>query len=324
MPALYEVYLKWYHDRAPRRWATFEPTQQYVDIGDYGWFGDNLFFNTAPDQKIKEAFDIPVKVTDGGYVGPSLLLYAKDFCIRINGGTAIALPLHSPLVLKAGAKISFHAKNEHWFALQVRKATQAMMTNPSEVQMRIREEYLAGRWELDDYVVTENVRCSDGFAILGEEKGAGFAVTVDADVKIGNVSELANVRLAPECRGIQFAYESYPFDDDSDTTPKYSTPTFRAPIGISRARWAKLLGMKKFGTKLVGANNRKWPIRKTPLNLRHLPQEQRLYQPGAEGVLSPDEIRAIPLDRFFEYFETLDQVFIADQEARGEEQERAH
>ena len=48
---------------------------------------------------------------------------------------------------------------------------------------------------------------------------------------------------------------------------------------------------------------------------KHLPEEQRHYQPGAEGAPSPDEILAIPLHEFFETFGSLDQVFHVDQEA---------
>jgi hypothetical protein len=77
--------------------------------------------------------------------------------------------------------------------------------------------------------------------------------------------------------------------------------------------------MRKFGNKMHGANNRTWPLRKTPYNLRHLTQDERLYQPGTPGVLTPDEIRRIPLDQFFESFESTEQVFEADQAARGDE-----
>jgi hypothetical protein len=63
------------------------------------------------------------------------------------------------------------------------------------------------------------------------------------------------------------------------------------------------------------ASGKEWPVRKTPINLRHLPEEQRHYQPGAEGAPSPDEILAIPLHEFFETFGSLDQVFHVDQEA---------
>jgi hypothetical protein len=57
----------------------------------------------------------------------------------------LPLPLKAPLVVKAGARVTLEAQNEHWFALQMRGATKAEMTNPTEVRESFRQEYLAGR-----------------------------------------------------------------------------------------------------------------------------------------------------------------------------------
>jgi hypothetical protein len=39
---------------------------------------------------------------------------------------------------------------------------------------------------------------------------------------------------------------------------------------------------------------------------------------AARGVPSPDQIRQIPLDEFFETFESLDDVFYVDQEPQAQ------
>jgi len=310
--APYKTYLEWYHRHAAsKRWATFAPSEQRVDVGDYGWFGDDLLFNTAADQKIGKQFGIAFQVSPEIAEGPSLRLDARDFRVRVDGGASLPLPLKAPLVVKAGARITLEAQKEHWFALQLRQATKAEMTNPTEVRESIRQEYLAGRWSLDDYVVIERVRCGDGFAILGEGKGTAFAFTVGASLTLLTGNELVNGSLAPEYRNSDFSYNSFVFDA-SDPNGQLPTPTFAAPMGIDRKRWARLLGLKRVGNVVVDASGKRWPVGKTPINLRHLTEEQRLYQPGAEGVLSPDEILAIPLDEFFETFGSLDQVFQSD------------
>ena len=101
----------------------------------------------------------------------------------------------------------------------------------------------------------------------------------------------------PERQAVQFShfsYDYYPFGDDSDTSGKLPAPTFKAPMVINRKSWAKILGMRKSGVKLVGADSKSWPIRKTPLNLRYLSENQRLYQPDSKGVSSPDESGYVP------------------------------
>jgi hypothetical protein len=183
--------------------------------------------------------DVNVYVSPEIAEGPSLRLDARDFRVRVDGGASLPLPLKAPLVVKAGARITLEAQKEHWFALQLRKATKAEMTNPTEVRESIRQEYLAGRWSLDDYVVIERVRCGDGFAILGEGKGTAFAFTVGASLTLLTGHELVNGSLAPKYRTSDFSYDSFVFDA-SDPNGQLPTPTFAAPMGIDRKRWARL------------------------------------------------------------------------------------
>jgi DDE superfamily endonuclease len=317
--ALYKRYLEWYHGHAAKkRWATFAPSEQRVEVGGYGWFGNDLLFNTAADQNIAKQFGIDVQVSNPEITeGPSLRFEARDFHVRVDGGASLPLPLKAPVLVKAGAKITLEAQKEHWFALQMRQAKKAEMTNPTDVRESIRQAYLEGRFSLDDYVVTERLRCADGFAILGEGKGTAFAVTVVASLTLHTGHELAKGELAPEYRTSGGSYESFMFDA-SDPNGNYPTPTFAAPMGIDRKQWARLLWMKRYGNVVVDASGKQWPVRKTPINLRHLPKEQRVYQPDAEGVMTPDEILEIPLDEFFETFESLDGVFFVDEEAHDE------
>src|SRR5277367_5483366 len=98
--APYKTYLEWYHSHAAsKRWATFAPSEQRVDVGDYGWFGDDLLFNTAADQKIGKQFGITFQVSPEIAEGPSLRLDARDFRVRVDGGASLPLPLKAPLVV---------------------------------------------------------------------------------------------------------------------------------------------------------------------------------------------------------------------------------
>ena len=269
---------------------------------------------------IDTQFGIDIQVSNPEITeGPSLRIDARDFHVRVDEGASLPLPLKAPLVVKAGARVTLEAQKEHWFALQMRGAKKAEMTNPTDVRESIRQKYLEGRWSLDDYVVIERIRCSDGFAILGEGKGTAFAVTISANLTLLTGHELVKGDLAPEYRTSGFSYDSFIFDA-SDPHGQYPTPAFAAPMGIHREKWAKLLRTKKFGNVIIDASGKKWPVRKTPINLRHLPKDQRMYQPGAEGVLSPEEILEIPLDEFFETFESLDQVFYVDEEAVADQE----
>jgi len=319
VPDLYAQYLKWYHDRAgKRRWATFEPTTQIVDVGDYGRFGNDLLFGTASGQNIAKKLGIEADLLPEVDVDAFLNLDAGGSGVSFDGGPTMTFPLHLPLLVKAGAKVNIEAQSDHWFALQVRQAKMIEMANALDVQEKIREAYLARKWPLDYYIVTECIRCSDGFVIMAESKWSGFDLTFDADVTILNHSDLAKGHLGSMYKHSNFAYEPYVFNG-SNASGRYPTPTFRAPIGINRKQWAKLLGMKKFGNELVAADGiSRWPVRKTPLNLLHLTEDQRLYEPDTEGVPSADEIRQIPLDKFFETFESLDDVFYVYQDPQAE------
>jgi hypothetical protein len=318
VPDLYAQYLKWYHDRAAkRRWATFEPTTQIVDVGEYGRFGNDLLFGTAPGQNIGKKLGIEVDPLPEVAVDAFLNLDVGGFGVSFDGGPTMAFPLHLPLLVKAGAKVNIEAQGDHWFALQVRQAKMIEMANVLDVQEKVREAYLARKWPLDYCIVTECIRCSDGFVIMAESKWSGFELTFDADVTILNHSDLAKGRLSSMYKHSNFAYEPYVFNG-SDASGRFPTPTFRAPIEINRKKWARFLGMKKFGSELVAADGSRWPVRKTPLNLLHLTEDQRLYDPDTEGVPSPDEIRQIPLGEFFETFESLDDVFYVDQDPQAE------
>jgi hypothetical protein len=242
---------------------------------------------------------------------------AGGFDVSVDGGPTVTFPLHPPLLVKAGAKVNIEAQGDHWFALQVRQAKKVEMANALDVQEKIREAYLARKWPLDYYVVTECIRSSDGFVIMAESKRSGFELTFDADVTIAHQSDLAKGRLSSTIQFSNFAYESYEFNG-SDASGIFPTPTFKAPIGINRKKWAKFLGMRKIGNELVAADGSRWPVRQTPLNLLHLAEDQRLYEPDTEGVPSPDEIRQIPLREFFQAFESLDDVFYVDQDPEAE------
>jgi hypothetical protein len=317
VPDLYAQYLKWYHDRAAKkRWATFEPTTQIVDVGDYGRFGNDLLFSTAPGQNIGKKLGIEVDLLPEVTLDAFLNLDAGGFAVSLDGGPTVTFPLHLPLLVRAGAKVNIEGQSDHWFALQVRQAKMIEMANALDVQEKVREAYLARKWPLDYYVVTECIRCSDGFVIMAESKWSGFEVTFDADVTILNHSDLAKGRLSSMHKFSDSAYEPYVFSG-SDASGRFPTPTFKAPIGINRKKWAELLGMRKIGNELVAADGNRWPVRKTPLNLLHLTEDQRLYEPDTEGVPSPDEIRQIPLDEFFETFENLDEVFYVYQDPQA-------
>ncbi len=129
--APYKRYLEWYHrNAANKRWATCAPSEQRVDVGDYGWFSNDLLFNTVADQNIgKKPFNIAFQVSSPEIAeGPSLRLNAQDFHVRIDDGTSLPLPLATPQPVTAGAKVTLKAQTEHWFALQMRMATKAQMT----------------------------------------------------------------------------------------------------------------------------------------------------------------------------------------------------
>jgi hypothetical protein len=310
VPASYGEYLKWFHGRSAQQCATFAPTQQRVDVGDYGWFDSDLLFHSAADQNVATRLNMRVRVSADSPIGDAMYVDSEDFRFALDTGAGAPIPLHPPVMLQAGAKVHIEATKDHWYILQVLKATKAEMSNPAEVQEQIRQLYLAGQWSLDDYVVTERVRCQSGFAVLGEASGKGIEVALDTDVRLLDGRDLIKAHLAPAYRNGGQSCDTYTFDEAVELA-QCPTPSFAAPMGISRKLWARLLGLRRMGNVLHDAAGREWPVTKTPINLQHLTESNRRYQQG-DGVPTPSEVSNIPLADFFETLDGLEQIDMSE------------
>lgn len=287
-------YLKGLH--AWELWAAWTPSEQILEPGRIGHFDENLQFNSA-QQATLAYHGIAMQLSPEAALASTFYAdeNAGDWRIGTHGKAKVPLG-HIPITADVNGRVILQSHAKQAWMLQLRNPTECHITNDEEVFLQVRDRVLDGKWQIDDYVVTRRIRAQEGFALVCYKKGIELAFDVGVGAKVAGVIDLVNAGLAPGYHGGISGYGLYPFAGPAGY--QIPTPTFSAPIGLNQKLWGKLVPHgKKRGLEVSNAARTWFDI--SPVNLQNLPPEERLYQAGAPGVLTPEEIQAMPLWELF-------------------------
>lgn len=262
--SLCKPYVRWFNGLTNGRWATWEPGDQ-VDVGDVGWFDDQLEFRhnvTLSD------LGIPMTVSEEEPSSPRLYFTAKDFDIGVDTNASLPATGH-PVNLKS-AGVTFKTKRNSSYLLQADAVTDQTLLNENEVFEDMRQALLQGRWHVDFYVVTARRRCGSGFVVLSQRKRQEIRLEVEGAISAAGVIDIAKAKVGVNASGGTNNFLWFPFS-------ALETPIFESPIGVNRKLWARLLGFKKKGLRVVDPSGHRWPPDEPPWNLRHLDEAERIY-----------------------------------------------
>jgi hypothetical protein len=214
-------------------WAAWAPNLQQVEPGAIGRFDKNARFRAA-NQATLGARDIKAEISENTAVADQLYFAQGDW--DLAGGLRGKLPAGSqpPATINADGRVTLKAKNYGAWLLQIRAAERAYIKNDEEVFEQIRRILLNGangakRWRVDNYVVTERVRASEGFALLCHQRGREVTLELGTGATLGE-NELASAKLDSTLNSQSSSLMLFRFDDKR---PGYMIPTpiFGAPIG---------------------------------------------------------------------------------------------
>ena len=310
--AAYRPYLKWIHEIAS--YGAWKPSLQRLEPGDIGYFDRHKRFYARPDQTLKKFGIDGVEVSGDQTVNPSTEGSERDFTIAVDGRAAVPFGVHA-VTVDAGGRITLRANRSWACILQLRQVTQNRITNPTAVAEKIRQRLIEGNWRVDLCVVTERTECIDGFAHISSRAGREITLVAKSKVSLSKIADLVDVSLVPSYESSQASSFDFPFTD----CEVRATPLFVPGICVDRKLWVKLLRLRKpkRGTFLVDQSGRPWFDGQPPANLSHLTNAQAVYQEGAPGVLTPEQLERMPLDELIGPYEPPPEVGTSSDNARA-------
>lgn len=315
MSAAHRLYLKWIRDEGEGSYGAWKPSTQRIDPGDIGYFNKDNYFSHKSDQNLGKFGVEDVEFSGELTVNPSAEGSERDFTIAVDGGAAVPFAAHA-VTVNAGARITLRAKRSTACILQLRQVTRKSIINPTEVAEQIRGKLIESLWRPDLCVITERIECKDGFAGISSHVGHEYSFEAKSEVSLGEIADLVHVSLAPSSESSRGSSHDFPFTDCE--VP--ATPLFVPGICVRRKWWAKLVVLRtpsRHGKFLIDESGRPWFDGQPPANLRHLTDAQAVYQEGAPGVLTRDQLENMPIHELIGPYEPPPEVRISSENARA-------
>lgn len=309
-------YLKWIHEEVEvDSYGAWKPGHQRIDPGDIGTFDKYKRFSHKPDQSLETFGITDVKTSGDQTVNPSAVGSGRDFTMAVDGRAAVPFDVHA-VTVEAGGRITLRAQRSWACILQLRQATRNRITNPTEVAEQIRSQLIKTKWRPDLCVVTERTECTDGFAGISSHVGREFTFEAKSKVSLIKMADLVAVSLVPSYESSRGSSDDFPFT--ACEVP--ATPLFVPGICVRRKHWAKLVLLrtpKRHGKFLIDESGEPWFDGQPPANLSHLTDAQAVYQEGAPGVLTREQLENMPLNELIGPYEPPPEVRISPDNARA-------
>ena len=294
----YRPYLKWIQDSINRESrGSWEPPLQHLESADTGHFRRDGTFDKS-DFSL-DSINVDFSVIPDATINKCGYGSDKDFHISVDGGTAVPLGV-AGVNVNAGAEVTLRSQKSNTCVMHLITATENKIDSVTHLLEQIQNLIATSpdKWWLDRYIVVSRIECTEGFVAFAVGREREIKLTMKAKATIAHIKDLGSASLSPNMGSRSSDDWQYEFGD----VVLKATPLFKT-VGVNRQLWKYLIPTRRIRGVLVDASGKPWHSDRPPPNLRHLSEDQRCYQPGAEGVLTASQILEMPLDELFGPFD---------------------